>query len=194
MNTEEAAHWKHCSICKKPIDFGQTHWVCSVSTCNRKNTDYVFCSVSCWDAHLPTMRHRNAWAVEKKAPSRSEWEASLVQDSGRVEKRQERDSEAEARLEKVEASLSAGRKGAPEEILIVASRLKKYIKARAGLKTSDGVLGVLSEIVRDVADEAIRHAAAAGRSTVLDRDVSRPAVGVRPGGGVVEVRRGDPGE
>jgi hypothetical protein len=27
----------------------------------------MFCSVSCWDAHLPTARHRNASAIEEIA-------------------------------------------------------------------------------------------------------------------------------
>src|SRR5207248_11043419 len=61
-----------CSACRKPIRFGATHWVCSVSTCNRDRTRLVFCSVACWDSHVATLRHRDAWAVETQAPSRGE--------------------------------------------------------------------------------------------------------------------------
>src|SRR5215831_2914379 len=64
--------WMLCSACRKPIRFGSTHWVCSVSTCNRDRTRLVFCSVSCWDSHVATLRHRDAWAVEARAPSRDE--------------------------------------------------------------------------------------------------------------------------
>src|SRR6185369_5499873 len=64
--------WLLCSACRKPIRFGATHWVCSVSTCNRDRTRLVFCSVSCWDSHVATLRHRDAWAVEAQAPSRGE--------------------------------------------------------------------------------------------------------------------------
>jgi hypothetical protein len=63
--------WRECSICKKPIAYRANYQVCSVSTCNRKRTGLVFCSVDCWDAHLPDARHREAWAVEETAPARS---------------------------------------------------------------------------------------------------------------------------
>src|SRR4029079_8447953 len=71
--------WMLCSACRKPIPFGATHWVCSVSTCNRERTRLVFCSVACWDSHLATLRHREAWAVEARAPLRGET-ARLVRD------------------------------------------------------------------------------------------------------------------
>src|SRR5215468_8127450 len=64
--------WLLCSACRKPIRFGAIHWVCSVSTCNRDRTRLVFCSVACWDSHVATLRHRDAWAVEARAPSRGE--------------------------------------------------------------------------------------------------------------------------
>src|SRR4051812_4227440 len=64
--------WLHCSACRKEIPFGATHWVCSVSTCNRARTQLVFCSVSCWDSHVATLRHRDSWAVEARAPTRAE--------------------------------------------------------------------------------------------------------------------------
>ncbi len=64
--------WQRCSTCKSEIGFGKKHFVCNVSTCNRKRTGLVFCSVECWDAHLPTARHRDAWAVEKVSPREGE--------------------------------------------------------------------------------------------------------------------------
>jgi hypothetical protein len=57
------------------------------------------------------------------------------------------------------------------EVLIVASRLKEYIRAKAGFNTSDRVLLPLSDIVRRLCDEAIRNASREGRTTVLDRDI-----------------------
>jgi hypothetical protein len=59
----------------------------------------------------------------------------------------------------------------PKEVLIVASRLKEFIRARSGFNTSDGALDPLSEIVRHVCDEAIQKAARDGRKTVLARDI-----------------------
>jgi len=61
--------WRACSNCKKPIRFGSVYWVCSVSTCNRKRTSLVFCTIGCWDAHLPLANHRSAWAEERQAPA-----------------------------------------------------------------------------------------------------------------------------
>ena len=69
--------WKRCSTCKKEIAFTSVHWVCNVSTCNRSRTALAFCSVGCWDAHVPMLRHREAWAEERRAPTRAEWERQL---------------------------------------------------------------------------------------------------------------------
>jgi hypothetical protein len=52
---------------------GVQHWVCNVSTCNRPRTGLVFCNVSCWDAHLSVVRHREPGGREA-APSRADWE------------------------------------------------------------------------------------------------------------------------
>ena len=58
-----------------------------------------------------------------------------------------------------------------DDVLIVASRLKDYVRAKSGYNTSDRVLGPLSVIVRRIVDEAIRNAQREGRRTVLDRDI-----------------------
>jgi len=60
------------------------------------------------------------------------------------------------------------------EVLVVVSKLKKYIKDRSGMNTSDAVADVISEHVRAICDDAIRAAGADGRKTVLDRDVPKP--------------------
>ena len=70
--------WRSCSNCKKPIGFSQIYYVCSVSTCNKKRGGFVFCSVDCWDAHLPFARHRSSSAVEERAPTRAQWERETL--------------------------------------------------------------------------------------------------------------------
>ncbi len=72
MSPSDDGVWLLCSACRKGIGFGAIHWVCSVSTCNRSRTRLVFCSVACWDSHLSTLRHREAWAVEERAPTRED--------------------------------------------------------------------------------------------------------------------------
>lgn len=73
--------WRRCNICKKGIPYRAIYWVCNVSTCNRKRTGLHFCTVTCWDAHLPMMNHRESWAVEHRAPSRQEWEQQLQEEA-----------------------------------------------------------------------------------------------------------------
>ena len=62
------SEWSHCSVCKRPIPFGAIYYRCSVSTCNRKRRTLVFCSMDCWDAHLPDANHRSPYAIEENAP------------------------------------------------------------------------------------------------------------------------------
>ncbi|MBJ18411.1 MAG: hypothetical protein GY910_00965 [bacterium] len=58
------------------------------------------------------------------------------------------------------------------EVLVVASKIKNYIKANGEMKTSAGVLDALSDRLRGMCDQAIESARSDGRKTVLDRDFS----------------------
>jgi hypothetical protein len=178
-----AETWLKCSACKNPIPYNATHWVCSVSTCNRKNTAYVFCTVSCWDSHVAEARHRDAWAVEARAPSKDAWERELAANPPPPAPSP---SPAQAapvvrRVVVGDSAPAAASPGGPQladvadkDVLIVVSKLKKYIKDRSGFNTSDGIMDLLSEHVRAICDEAIRAAARDERKTVLDRDIPRP--------------------
>ena len=169
--------WRRCSSCKDAIACGATYWTCSVSTCNRKRTALHFCTVSCWDAHLPVARHREAWAEEKVAPRTPEpQEPAAPATPARAAVPA---AAAPAATEKRRRLVRPGEGGPkkddmPREVLIVASRLKEYIRARSGYSTSERVLVPLSEIVRRVCDDAIENATREGRKTVLDRDVPDP--------------------
>jgi histone H3/H4 len=59
----------------------------------------------------------------------------------------------------------------PNEVLVVASKVKGYIKERGEMKTSSSVLAALSDRIRRMCDEAIESARSDGRKTVLDRDI-----------------------
>jgi hypothetical protein len=56
-----------CSMCRKKILVHATYYRCSVTACNAGRLKLVFCTPACWDAHLPTARHRNASYIEEKA-------------------------------------------------------------------------------------------------------------------------------
>jgi histone H3/H4 len=56
------------------------------------------------------------------------------------------------------------------EVLVVVSKLKKYIKEKAGMNTSAAVAEVLSAKVKMLCDQAVARAQEDGRKTVMDRD------------------------
>ena len=58
------------------------------------------------------------------------------------------------------------------EVLVVASKVKTYIKSQADMKTSATVLSALSDKIRGMCDAAIESARSDDRKTVLDRDFS----------------------
>ena len=176
-----AEQWKSCGSCKKPIYYGQKHWVCSVSCCNRARYKLVFCKLSCWDAHVPVMNHRNAWAEERRAPAGPEPDAaSRMPRVGGARPAPRPASKPPAsrtiRRPPPDAAPTRRRVVRPQEsteekeILIVASRLKKYIKDRADMNVSADVLEALSDIVRRECRLAIQEAKADGRKTVKGRD------------------------
>ena len=57
------------------------------------------------------------------------------------------------------------------EVLVVASKIKNYIRDAGDMKTSGNVLQALSDRLRGLCDEAIQSARSDGRKTVLDRDI-----------------------
>ncbi len=164
--TEAAAGWRRCSACKQPIPFESVYWTCNVSTCNRSRTALFFCSVSCWEVHLPGANHREAWAVEQRAPTRERAAA----DAAAAAQPRRRIARPAAPAPTAAPARTAAAGSTPREILIVASRLKDYIRAASGMSTSDRVLDPLSDLVREACDRAIENARRADRRTVLERD------------------------
>jgi hypothetical protein len=207
-----AETWLVCTACRSDIAFGSKYFQCSVSTCNRARMRLVFCSVPCWDSHVATLRHRDAWAEDKIAPSKAAWERELasqppepprpaprppVSSPSPVQRAAVAPVPAPAASASSAPAASVVRRivGEParpvdsdrptdggvslhdvvdRDMLIVVSKLKKYIKDRSGMNCSDAVADVLSDHVRALCDESIRAAGRDERKTVLDRDVPRP--------------------
>ncbi len=223
-----AEAWKKCTECRTDIAFGATYYQCSVSTCNRARMPLVFCSVVCWDSHLSSVRHRDAGAIEARAPSKEQWQREQAQEdkekappppppparpgtspgvvsqpgtpaprpaptSDSVQPVKPRTDETRPNLAPPPPPASEPQRrivGAPapapatdgpaladvvdKDILIVVSKMKKYIKDRSGFNTSDAIADALSDHVRAICDDAIRAAARDERKTVLERDVPRP--------------------
>ncbi|HKE19773.1 MAG TPA: hypothetical protein VKB80_33080 [Kofleriaceae bacterium] len=54
-----------CSMCRARIAPAQMRYRCSVSACNIGRLKLRFCSVGCFERHIPTARHRRAICVEE---------------------------------------------------------------------------------------------------------------------------------
>ncbi|MFT5441878.1 MAG: hypothetical protein ACI8W3_000920 [Myxococcota bacterium] len=193
-NVIEGDQWRRCSSCKKQLPFSCDYWVCNVSTCNRRNSAFVFCTVSCWDAHLGIVRHRESWAVEAKAPTRAEHARELAKaseakavlrtpspsslSSGAAEPSTPKTQKPAARrvIRRTKEGVEVGGAGSanadlPKDTLVVMSKLKLYVSTKSGFSTSGRVAAPLSDAIRDLCDEAIENAQIAGRKTVQGQDV-----------------------
>jgi hypothetical protein len=194
-----AETWLHCTACRQDIAFGAKYFQCSVSTCNRARMRLVFCSVSCWDSHVATLRHRDAWAEDKIAPTQAAWERELASEPREPARAAPAPAASAAPIVRSAAPGSAPVRrvvgdpapapAAPSssgtgvvhlndivdrDMLVVVSKLKKYIKDRSGMSCSDAVAEVLSDHLRVLCDDSIRAAGRDERKTVLERDVPRP--------------------
>jgi len=96
---------------------------------------------------VPVMNHKNAWAEEERSPGRR----IILSNS-------------------TTPSLAPGPSVTENEILIVASKLKQYVKDAHDLNTSADVMEVLSREVRRLTDRAAQKAKADGRKTLMGRD------------------------
>jgi hypothetical protein len=148
-------YWRKCGSCKKEIAFNTIYQVCNVSSCRKM----VFCSVDCWNLHNPVMNHKSSWAEEERSP-REENVVVMVE-------------EGAPRRILVQAKSSVNTNARPDdsdEILIVASKLKQYIKDKFDMNTSAGVMEALSRDVRRLTERAALKAKNEGRKTIMDRD------------------------
>ena len=152
----EAVEWKKCSTCKKSLNYGSKYFVCSVSTCNSKRTGYSFCSVACFDQHIPGARHKSAGAIEEMAPLKPHEEAPKGR---RIIPKQKLSAPSNKQVSK------------GGEVLVVASRFKEFINAQADFNTSAAVMNVLSDHLRHIAMQAIDNAREDGRKTVMEQDL-----------------------
>jgi hypothetical protein len=157
--------FKKCSTCRQPILFEQKYWTCSVSTCNRNKIALYFCSLPCWEAHVPEARHRDAWAEEQTAPARS---ACLAEQQ--VAGSNPTPAQDSARHARIVGAAPSRADATDDDVLVVVSKVKKYIRDCSGMNTSDSAMAPLSDHIRALCREAIRHAGEEGRKTVMERD------------------------
>lgn len=153
--------WKNCSSCKQPITLSSKYYICSVSSCNVRNTNYVFCSIPCFDKHVPLERHKSAGAIEEIAPSTLE----TVNKHASAPKGQRRIIGSQQSKPSNKQMSKGG------DILVIASRFKDFITQQSEFNTSASVMNALSDHLRHVAMQAIDNAREDGRKTVMEQDV-----------------------
>jgi hypothetical protein len=158
MDNQEVNYWRKCSACKKPIPYGARYYNCSVSTCNNQRTGYVFCSVACFERHLPGARHKDAAALEANAPAAGQ--RIIVN----------KPTPPANSTAPINRTITAPTAATPREVLVIASRLKEYIAAISEFNTSASVMDILSDHLRIICQRGIENARAEGRKTVMDRD------------------------
>lgn len=153
--SEENKFWRKCGNCKKEIDYQATYQSCSVSSCRK----FVYCCVDCWSVHNSVMNHKSAWAEEHIAPTFEK--DKLEEDPNRGRRR-------------ILVGQSVGKTSQsgniPRDILIVAAKLKSYVKIKHNLNTSANVMERLSDMIRIACDHACDKARMDGRKTLMDRD------------------------
>lgn len=149
--------WKKCSICKTSIPYNSKYYVCSVSTCNSLRTGYKFCSVNCFDQHIPGARHKSAGAIEERSPKGPQPEASPK--GRKIIPKQKLSAPSNRQISK------------GGEVLVIASRLKDFINEQSEFNTSASVMAVISDHLRHIAMQAIDNARADGRKTVMEQDL-----------------------
>lgn len=170
----EAGFWRRCSNCKGEIGLGATYWICSVTTCQRVRAPIQFCKPDCWAVHNEIENHRDGWAVEKKAPTTPD-AAPATTAPASVAPTRSTPPKAAATTSPPRERAAVAPAGDAAEILVVASRFKEFLADTHGVRCSDDVFATLSEHLRRLAREAAEAARRAGRKTMLDRDVPRPA-------------------
>ena len=57
------------------------------------------------------------------------------------------------------------------EVLVVTSKVKKFIKEKGGCNTSSETVDVLSKAVQALCEKGVEAAKADGRKTVMARDI-----------------------
>ncbi len=62
--------------------------------------------------------------------------------------------------------------GDDKEVLVVASKIKAYIRSKSEMNVSAAVFEVLSDRIRELCDRAVENALRDGRKTVKDRDIA----------------------
>jgi hypothetical protein len=117
------------------------------------------------------MNHRESWAEERRAPTREAWLREQAAEASAASSRPPAaPAPAAPRQSAPSRPAPPPRAPEPQEILVVVSKLKAYIRDQSGMSTSDAVAELLSDRLRRLCDQAIRSAQRDGRRTVMERD------------------------
>ncbi len=157
MNNVSQSFWRRCGSCKKEIPYNSEYQACGVSGCQK----FAYCSIDCWSLHNSIMNHKSGWCEDRVSPKS---DANDIQSTPVKRIIVSNAKPQESSLGQMKSSEN------DSEILIVASKLKQYIKDKHDLNTSADVMEALSSIVRRLTDQAVIKAKSDNRKTLMKRD------------------------
>jgi len=163
--TEEfnPSYWRKCGSCKKEIGFGVVYQVCGISSCQK----FAYCSVDCWSLHNSILNHKSAWSEDRYAPSKAQFNGQQASSGSNETKKRLIVTNPVSKT--IEKSFDEGSQH-EQDILIVASKLKQYVKDKHDMNTSANVMEELSDYVRMIVDKAVMNARSEARKTLMGRD------------------------
>jgi hypothetical protein len=112
------------------------------------------------------MGHKSSWAEEETAPANNGNDRETESTGATPVRRLIIDNKSSSN-QSATADSSAY---STTDVLIVASKLKDYVKNKHGMNTSGNVMEELSHNVRRIVDDAVIRARQEGRKTLMDRD------------------------
>lgn len=157
---EDQNYWRKCIVCKNQINFSTKYYKCSVSSCDKKRSPAQFCSVDCWDVHRSIMSHKSAGAEEYHSPSKAKW----LEEQAGAPKVRHVSAKKPSTTPEVSGNVNT------DDVLVVVSKLKSFVKEATGLNTSADVIPVLSDILREACVKAAQNSHLDERKTLMARD------------------------
>ncbi|MDH4467890.1 MAG: hypothetical protein QE271_07520 [Bacteriovoracaceae bacterium] len=162
MESNAHSYWRKCGSCKKEIAYQTTYQVCGIASCQK----FAYCSVDCWSLHNSILNHKSAWSEDRISPKKEE-SNFLAESAPPTGVRRVVITPPKSGQQTNPASAVTY---SSDDILIVASKLKQFVKDKHDLNTSANVMKILSDHVRTFTDRAAMKAKSEGRKTLLDRD------------------------
>ena len=131
----------------------------------------TFCSPACWDGHLGAARHREAYAEEQHSPSKMDFIRAQAEEVGADMSEKRKIFRFEDQSNTAQNNIGSAKDHSEVDTLVVVSKVKAFIREQSEMNTSQCAIDALTDVVVSACMNGIRKASAAGRKTVMGRDI-----------------------